>query len=361
VRTGAGDQANLVSDDSGRFEGWMRTPSRDWLEVEVEAEEHNFRRRVEFTDLKLPRERLWLDIRLEDLHIAGQVVDPQGEPVAGARVRAYFDPREEADTLSRRDGRFEVEGLSRRPYVVFAESDQAGSSDAIVLDLSAGSISGTRLVLQPRRRLTGVLLAAHGQPVAGAELRFIPAGRPSGPIAATTDLSGRFAVQVPASDRVVATVLAPSQLLWSGCLGLAAGGAPTTITLPPPPGGTLVVRVEGDDTLPPARGGEVVVLTGDGGFFRFRDQLAWLLATTGRAFPEKLTAAEDVTRTSAVAPGLYALAWSDVPDWLLAAQRCGGGGEAVDWKPLENGAEVVLSFDVTPQQKATAATLTARD
>ncbi|MEM8885370.1 MAG: carboxypeptidase-like regulatory domain-containing protein [Planctomycetota bacterium] len=100
--------------------------------------------------------------------VAGQVVDSAGRPLAGVAItvgEGFLDQRRGGyhDTTSDAAGRFRVEGLSGGPCEVFARAP-GFASDA----LHVGSGNATvRVVLHRAAKVSGRMVDASGQPVAG--------------------------------------------------------------------------------------------------------------------------------------------------------------------------------------------------
>jgi hypothetical protein len=351
LRTGAGDSSDLAAGEDGKFRGWIRRPDRKWVKVEVSSEERGIERTVDVAALDLRRDRLRLELFLEDRRLAGSVVDEQGTPVDGVRVWATLHD-DTPTAFTDRAGRFQMRGLSSATYLVHAENDE-GLSEPLAVDISAAAGSAdVQLVLRRRRLLEGTVYAADGQPVPGALVRMTVPGRPVVALETQSDVRGRFSLRPPpAADRAVVKILAPSQLLWSGCLELPADGE-MPIRLPSAPGGEVRIRVQGDDGLPPARGGQFLLVTAEAGILNLMEQSQWQQWTG--AFRLAKPSPESLERLPRMAPGAYAVMWSPVPESDLAASLCSGAlTEALDWQHLEQGGAVTLVFDALPHQKAT--------
>ncbi len=149
------------------------------------------------------------------VRIGGTVLGERGRPIAGATVlvhRFYTneqpkdDPAEISDfrlatATTGKDGRWEVDGVPSGLFPTIGVS--ASHPDwAPALVPSIGEFNGTRqkllrsqhvFVLAPLTTLSGVVVDEGGRPVAGADIRVMPAGRSSFHTT-TTDPSGRFQV-----------------------------------------------------------------------------------------------------------------------------------------------------------------------
>lgn len=350
LSTGAGESVRLTADEYGRFQGWIRRPSRSWIEIVVRAEEQGIDRTIEITGADVNGDPLELELTLEDRRLEGVVVDEEGSAVADARVTARLgDQAATAD--SRADGSFEIRGLSAATYLVDAYTETAVSRP-VAVDVKLAESAQSRLVVLRRRLLRGEVLASDGQPVPSARVRFtIPASSPLY-LDERTDLEGRFSLRVPAAaTQAVVKVLAPSQVLWSGCVDLPEEPGEVTLRLPALPGGEAHIEVQGDDALPPPRDGELVLITSDGGILSYYEQAEWQSQNGGRT--EALAGGATLDRLPRLASGAYALLWSMMPEPMLATQVCNGVALAgLEWKQLDNGGVAAMTFDARPHQEA---------
>jgi hypothetical protein len=143
--------------------------------------------------------------------LAGRLVDPQGEPVAGATVEAeaWLDPSSSAfaarRALSGEDGRFLLESLPRAEAVLairhpdFAERRETRALEGPRLDLGD-------LELLPARTLALRVVDDEEVPLAGATVR--PAAGPT----VTTGSRGRALLRMPAQGGLAISVDAPGHL-----------------------------------------------------------------------------------------------------------------------------------------------------
>lgn len=180
----------------------------------------------------------WLD---------GVVLDPMGQPVAGARVVAIEAGQELAHTSSGPDGSFSFASLPQASFVVRATTT-APDVGAVRVDLLGERYGFAEVHAGPARAVRGVVRDGAGEPIPGAWVHATPSDPPELTIAdccARCDGEGRFVLEHVVFGRVAAVAWAP-------------GHAPTTATIDG-------IR---DETWEPrlARGGrslEVTVTDGD--------------------------------------------------------------------------------------------------
>lgn len=146
-------------------------------------------------------ERANLDVRIERpaVSIRGRVVDQQGEPVAGARVKLLGEQdfgmvpmdiegmdffiqstvenliqKEARTTRSGEDGRFEITGLCEREYSLIA--GDAETLELAPLVQARGGSEDIRLVLagnESETTVAGRIVGSAGEPRVGAEVRLV--------------------------------------------------------------------------------------------------------------------------------------------------------------------------------------------
>src|SRR3569623_2102599 len=111
--------------------------------------------------------------------VRGTVVDLQGKPVAGARVRVgrssrrgmIFEPPRQA--YSDGTGTFVLEGLPRHELVAVA-MHETGSSKNEDVDTTNGDVSGVKLVIDITGTISGIVVDPAGQPVEGVQVSAGP-------------------------------------------------------------------------------------------------------------------------------------------------------------------------------------------
>lgn len=356
VRTGAGDRAELTSDEDGELSGWMRRPERAWLMADVswrEGEERRQRTIEVFPRVGAEKAELTIDLPAGTVY--GEVVDAEGRRQAGIRVVAspaegasrFTEVRGETDAA----GRFRLTGLEATRYLLQAGGLGGATSEAVAVDLSSDlPIGEVRLVVWPTRQVT-VRVTADEQPIPSANLTIDGFGRTPVSLAKNTGPDGTVTFAVPEDlQRAVITLFAPSHLLWSGCVPLE--GEHLSLALPALPSGTLTVTDVGRQDLPPLLDGQTVLLTGDGGAIPLGVLLNWnRLRQAERRVEIDGDRATQVIRLPALPAGSYALAWSGAPRWELALRACTGAFPNAEWVALPPGGEAELTIDGSEQQE----------
>lgn len=161
--------------------------------MEAEGKGHALR----FEDLLAKRVRLTL---APGLAVTGQVLDPAGKPLPGAKVH-YSDRRSEnaatdsvmgnGDVTTDAAGKFRVEDLPSRSIFFSVQTlEYAPAVAQLDLDVTHRDI---QIRLQPGRELRGSVVSRDGSPVSGARISFEDWGVWQGVRWSTvTDESGRF-------------------------------------------------------------------------------------------------------------------------------------------------------------------------
>jgi len=167
-----------VEDEQGRFR-LDDLSAGEWT-IHVTAEGYA---KPEPQTLELPAETTLEYVVERAGRVAGEVVDPGGAPVEGARVFAEpsFDERlalmqgqGDPDRLQARTdeaGRFELEGFPPGSSAVVAEADGFAESAAVGFELDAGEArSDLRLVLRRGGVISGEVLGRDGEPSEGTSV-----------------------------------------------------------------------------------------------------------------------------------------------------------------------------------------------
>ena len=119
------------------------------------------------------------DLKPANLKLAGQVLDVDDKPVAGANVNISGDGQPNGNTRSDREGKFQFERVCEGLVRIFANNQGSsgnisaeGGDTNVVLRLGtirAGTAAGT-----VTHKLKGTVTDAEGKPAAGAQLAVVP-------------------------------------------------------------------------------------------------------------------------------------------------------------------------------------------
>jgi hypothetical protein len=292
VSSGGYDERTFVTDEAGRFEGWMQRPS-EAVYVDVAAGAWTVRSMVVQPEIVAP-DRLRVEVALGASALRVQVSNEQGAPIADASVLAV---REETGAhvtaTTGEDGIVEIEGLEEGRYHIFASNRQHGTSDRLQIELARESTLGVVLVLAENRDLALHLTSYEGSPVPGADVSILT---PDGFDRRRTDASGRATFRVSRRSTLgVVRVAARSHMLWSGCRALPPDG-PLAVRLPPPRTGTIKVEAGS------APGMGLWLVTEEGGLLNQLVLAGWRAA---QGYPTPPLGLE----TPGVAVGFYRLLW----------------------------------------------------
>ena len=193
-----------VTDASGRFEAaWDPASWRPQSTTFVLVARDLTRNLAEAVDLEeQPGD---LDVKLRPgLTITGAVLDQEGKPLPGARVRIMLRGSNWGSTLGRGelpagpDGKFEVKALpAERKYQVTALADGYGKQDVQVndSDIKDNRYDAGRLQLPlANLSITGVAVDPNDKPVAGASISGYGEGQPD-LFNIETDAEGKFTIK----------------------------------------------------------------------------------------------------------------------------------------------------------------------
>jgi len=197
--------------------------------------------------------------------IVGRVVDPDRQPLAGARIRAFLrrpdlrgsGSERSFETTTDGDGRFTVGDL-RHGEEVMLHVRRSGYAQAHLQRVTAPTAQPLELVLQPVARVSGTVHDPRGRPVEGARVRVDrttgPGGAPySSPEAVETDADGRFDVAEVPPGAVTVHARAQGYLRDARIhLELEPGSRVEDLELTLTPGATVRGRVRGPDGEPVA-------------------------------------------------------------------------------------------------------------
>jgi Carboxypeptidase regulatory-like domain len=346
LEAGFKDQARLTADEeTGEFAGIVRRPDWKLLIVKIYASDPEFSRTVHVKDPVIEDGVIQLDFDLVGIDLTGDVVDRSGSPAEDASVTAYRSPNG-AKTRTAKDGTFTLVALDEGPYELQAEHSK-GDSEILPLELVEGlSPPSIRLVLEEKTEIRAVLRTPGGEPVRSAQITVYAAGQVPCVTSVETDVEGRFAFDVTAgTSQVLLQVLAPTQVIWSGCWPVDVPSEnPLIVTLPPAPGGRLEIQTTADAELdlPPDTSSRLVIVTSDRGFLEFNEAVNWSIMTgqnsAGGFEPGKWW-------ISGLAAGRqYAVLRSSEPVWKLATGLClAGPPPDLEWQFLGQQDSAVVS------------------
>ncbi len=282
--------------------------------------------------------------------VAGVVVDPAGEPVAGAAVRAQAEtgrrrrpplgrPAAAApDAVTDATGRFQIGGRAAgEPLTLLFTA--AGYVAARLDGVRPPSDTPLRVVLEPGGTVRGRVLDETGAAVSGASVEIAGgaraqpgdslSARPGVGRTASTDSEGAFAVAElpagPATVRVVADGFPPTE---PRPIEVSPTEEPPPLVFVLAGGAAVEGRVSTADGRPLAgvkvSGDEAVADSDGAGDYRLTGLPLGPIALTAR-HPER----GELTRTIEVTPGVQRL------DWTFAA-----GGEVAGWVVDDAGSGV---------------------
>lgn len=134
--------------------------------------------------------------------LRGTVVDPKGQPVRSARLRAepehedsnrfVFNGNRRFSTSADAEGNFTIEGIPPGPLHLRASCDEWAEAEPLPFDLAPGQkLEGVRVVMRVPGRIRGIVLDGAGHTDAARPVSL--GGGPSGNWQQTTsDSNGRF-------------------------------------------------------------------------------------------------------------------------------------------------------------------------
>ena len=218
ARDGAGNSA--TSDRDGRFEIADLAPGR----VDVHAAAAGFAP-LAVPGVELPAGQARVDLGTlllaAGLTLEGRVVDPDGKPLADAEVRSgggfglglgtFSRHADAAPETTGPDGRFVLRDLARGERVD-VEVKHAGYTDGGAQGVELPQEEPLTVVLQPASTLSGVVLAAGGEPLQ-AQVMIVGEPQTGQPFSrtvsrATSDEDGRFVLEDVAPGRLTLSATA---------------------------------------------------------------------------------------------------------------------------------------------------------
>jgi hypothetical protein len=206
----AKEQVAFEADEDGAFTGHL--PRAGTWAVDVRHLD-GWVQRAPPVEVPADRDGVEVLIALPDGEIAGQVVDEDGRPVAGAGVLIVdtADRRPALRGPSDAEGAFRIRGVEPGSYLAFAGSGEE-KSDWQPLALGEGEHrSDLRLVVRHQRTLRGRVSGPWGA-VPGARVDVLPDAFGGMPAWVSQDVSGPdggFAVDLPATAKSARVVVFP--------------------------------------------------------------------------------------------------------------------------------------------------------
>ncbi len=258
----AAPSIGVPSDEAGNFYVFLprRTPDQPWR-VEIRSRKPRIHAWIE--QVHVPARRpgeLWPKtvLRLPVTRLSGVVIDDRDQAVRGAQVLAVAGGARPVSVQADEAGAFELLALAEARWRVEATGKVRGetlvSTVAEVEVAEDGPGIPLRLVLGPRRRLTGQVISPAGDPVAGATVLASSAelskrvfeNLPS----KVSDPAGVFALDLPLprGSLLTLTVLAPGFAAMQTELMLLDD--PQSVVLPvETAAGTLEVAYRGESSF----------------------------------------------------------------------------------------------------------------
>ncbi len=338
-----GQSVTLQSDNNGRFQGTLPVTDPDATSWTVEARVAQPPVTQQLLGVNVPvgsGNTAWLDLELPSIAVRGSVVSPSGKPQAGADVTFEASNGFRTTTSTDAAGNFEMPDLPPGKYTAAADS-QDGSSDRTPFEVTAGSSSELKLVLNPFPRIHFNVVSNDG-PVANAAVQvWIKPGVPRA--FARTDQNGSFEVTVPpGTTEVGLTVGAPGYAIKLARLKLPgendSRADANTITLDDS-GGTLVLNFHPPDGAPD--NASMLYLVHDGAIQDARTISGW-------GANQAAAGGEGSATVDSIEPGKYALCSLADPSQVTAIwsgalpqDRCRTGS-------LEQGETLTLSPPAIP-------------
>ncbi len=155
-----------------------------------------------------------IELSLPNTVLRGRVVDEENNPLPKAIVSAETNgnAREAPiQVFADEEGHFEIRGLLPGPTLAEADAGEDLHADPVSIDVQGEEDSKSWiLVARKRLRISGSVASAAG-PVAGAQIKAVPAGRPfiMAPLV-TSDAQGHFDLRLPPkTQEILVSVSAP--------------------------------------------------------------------------------------------------------------------------------------------------------
>lgn len=194
------------------------------------------------------------------VQLIGRVVDPEGVPLAGVRLRTvsrserWGPPRTGlSDSVTDAEGRFALRDFrSGESVSIFTE--HPGYADSRLSNVEVPAPEPLEIVLQPAARIRGIVLDPQGRPVENAQIRADRTAQSWGfgrPSTNRTDSEGRFTVSDVEPGEITVMAWAEGYLRDAMVhLDVAPGGRIDGVEITLHPGATVSGQVTGPDGEP---------------------------------------------------------------------------------------------------------------
>jgi len=322
------NQQTFTTDDSGTFTGWIRKPhpeQRSLLaRVSGPRSAGRFGRMSSFQ--YRDEHTMVLNLELGSSRVTATVVDTTGTPVSGVPVtltgRSTPGTPENPPTLSaietNASGAVVIDGVVPGRYTAYG-SHFTGDIQPMEIDIPADSDFPVQLAFVRRREHILDVVSSQGVPLAGTTV-IIKSDTVLLQQARQTDSRGQVTLSVAeGSGASTLSVLADSQMLWSGCINLSAGNR-TRLTLPAPLSGTLRLA------LPHSYSGTPVLVSETGGLLKLSDLAHWQRTEV----TEDGERAVDIFEVRGIAAGRYRPMVSDALYLMSLVQAACAGAISFD-------------------------------
>jgi hypothetical protein len=154
--------------------------------------------------------------------ISGYVSDPMGLPIANAKIRLSSHGRSLAETATDRDGKYHLADLVAGDFTLRISCDWCETTEVpLHLDPGANMKRTDAMVVEfpdlrlPTLHLRGLVLDADGKPIEDATVGVISPLRSDLAIKTTTDVTGRYNMEIRWLGQFVAYAFKPGLLIDS--------------------------------------------------------------------------------------------------------------------------------------------------
>lgn len=187
-------------------------------------------------------------LELPDTRVEGEVVDSEGRPTGRALVRVYEEnAQRKTVTVTDEEGEFTFRGLKEGPIRLVAEKGSATSRPHRVELTEDVESPSQRLVLEERQAIHGRVVDPQGRGLPGVALTAHSVQGTASlldlPYRVTTDVDGRFELDVPSSATHVQITAYPPGYTLTPLALMPIPDEPVLIQ-PERHGGSLVLEIE---------------------------------------------------------------------------------------------------------------------